>query len=299
LKAIETINLSYSYPDGTKALENINFTVEKGENIAILGPNGAGKSTLLHHFNGLSTPTSGKVFVLGKEVTKQNLDQIRQKVGLVFQDPDDQLFARTVSQDVAFGPTNLGLPKEEIEERVKWALEVTELQGLENKPPQNLSQGQKKRVAIAGVLAMKPEIIVLDEPMTNLDPRTASKILKMLLQLNQELGLTQIIATHDVDLVPLFANKIIILNKGKIVLEGRPEEVFSNTEMIRSIDLRLPRITHLFEILSKENRLSTNNQYPLTIGEARREILELLESRNIRLKDDKEKKSTQNSFDSS
>lgn len=111
MKAIETHNLSYTYSDGTKALQNVNFSVEKGENIAILGPNGAGKSTLLHHFNGLHVPTSGKVFVLGKEVTKQNLDQIRQKVGLVFQDPDDQLFARTVSQDIAFGPTNLGLPK--------------------------------------------------------------------------------------------------------------------------------------------------------------------------------------------
>jgi cobalt/nickel transport system ATP-binding protein len=280
LKAIETINLTYTYPDGTKALENVNFTVEKSENIAILGPNGAGKSTLLHHLNGLLMPTSGKVYVLEKEVTKQNLDEIRQKVGLVFQDPDDQLFARTVNQDVAFGPTNLGLPKNEIEERVKWALDVTELKGLENKAPQNLSTGQKKRAAIAGVLAMKPEIMILDEPMANLDPRTASKILKLLLQLNQELGITLIIATHDVDLVPLFANQICIMSKGQIVLKGPPEEVFSKTDIIRSMDLRLPRITHLFEILSKRNSLSTNKHYPLTIGEARREMLRLLDSAN-------------------
>lgn len=281
LKAIETINLSYSYPDGTKALENINFTVEKGENIAILGPNGAGKSTLLHHFNGLLMPTSGNVYVLGKEVTKQNLDQIRQKVGLVFQDPDDQLFARTVSLDVAFGPTNLGLPKNEIEDRVKWALEVTELSGVENKAPQNLSAGQKKRASIAGVLAMKPEIIILDEPMANLDPRTASKILKLLLQLNRELGLTIIIATHDVDLVPLFADKVYILNKGKGFIEGRLKEVFLNTEIMRSIDLRLPRMTHLFEILKRKDNVPINNPLPLTIGEARREILRLLDSGNM------------------
>lgn len=280
MKAIETINLTYTYPDGTKALDNVNFIVEKGENIAILGPNGAGKSTLLHHFNGLHLATSGKVYVLGKEVTKQNLEQIRQKVGLVFQDPDDQLFARTVSQDVAFGPTNLGLSREEIEQRVKWALEVTELTGLENKAPQNLSTGQKKRAAIAGVLAMKPEVIILDEPMANLDPRTASKILKLLLELNQELKLTLIIATHDVDLVPLFANQICILNKGQIVLQGKPQEVFSQADVLRSMDLRLPRITHLFEILSKKNQLLTNKQYPLTIGEARREILELIASKN-------------------
>lgn len=279
MKAIETINLSYTYADGTKALQNINFTVQQGENIALLGPNGAGKSTLLHHFNGLLMPTSGKVYVLEKEVTKQNIDEIRQKVGLVFQDPDDQLFARTVSQDIAFGPTNLGLPRNEIEEQVKWAIEVTELQGLENKAPQNLSAGQKKRAALAGVLAMKPEVIILDEPMANLDPRTASKILKLLLQLNQELKLTLIIATHDVDLVPLFANQICILNKGQIVLQGQPQEVFSQADVLRSMDLRLPRITHLFEILSKKNSLLTNNNYPLTIGEARREILELLKTK--------------------
>jgi cobalt/nickel transport system ATP-binding protein len=278
MKAIETINLSYTYADGTKALQNINFTVQQGENIALLGPNGAGKSTLLHHFNGLLMPTSGKVYVLEKEVTKKNIDEIRQKVGLVFQDPDDQLFARTVSQDIAFGPTNLGLPRNEIEERVKWAIEVTELQGLENKAPQNLSTGQKKRAAIAGVLAMKPEVIILDEPMVNLDPRTSSKVLNLLRQLNQELGLTLIIATHDVDLVPLFANQICILNKGQIVLQGSPEEVFSKTDVIRSMDLRLPRITHLFEILSKRNQLFTDKQFPLTIGEARREILELIEA---------------------
>jgi cobalt/nickel transport system ATP-binding protein len=282
MKAIETINLTYKYPDGTRALENVNFAVERSENVAILGPNGAGKSTLLHHLNGLLMPTSGKVYVLEKEVTKQNLDEIRQKVGLVFQDPDDQLFARTVSQDVAFGPTNLGLPKNEVEERVKWALDVTELNGLENKAPQNLSTGQKKRAAMAGVLAMKPEVMILDEPMANLDPRTASKILKLLLQLNQELGITLIIATHDVDLVPLFATKICILNKGKIILEGTPEEVFSQAEMIRSLDLRLPRITHLFEILRKNNQVNAGERIPMTIGDARREIMELLESKNSR-----------------
>jgi cobalt/nickel transport system ATP-binding protein len=279
MNAIETINLSHTYPDGTKAIENINFSVEKGKNIAILGPNGAGKSTLLHHFNGLLLPTSGKVTVLGKEVTKQNLDEIRQKVGLVFQDPDDQLFARTVALDVAFGPTNLKLPKAEITERVNWALDVTELKGLENKAPQNLSGGQKRRASIAGVLAMKPQIIILDEPMANLDPKTSSKVLQLLMQLNKELGLTLIIATHDVDLVPLFADKICILNKGQIVLQGSPQEVFSQADLLRSFDLRLPRITHLFEILNKEDSLRGDKQYPLTIGEARREILEMLENK--------------------
>ena len=279
MKSIETINLSYTYYDGTRALTNMNFSVEEGENMAILGPNGAGKTTLLHHFNGLLTPSSGKVLVLGKIVNQSDLDWVRQKVGLVFQDPDDQLFARTVGEDVAFGPVNLGLPRDEVKARVKLALEATEIIELENKSTQNLSTGQKRRAAIAGVLAMKPEIILLDEPMANLDPRTASKVLRLLLQLNKDLGITLIIATHDLDLVPLFADKICVLNKGEVALQGPPVEVFSKADMIRSMDLRLPRITHLFEILRKNDRILTSNQYPLTIGEARKTIIELLEEK--------------------
>jgi len=143
-----------------------------------------------------------------------------------------------------------------------------------------MSTGQKKRACIAGVLAMKPEIILLDEPMANLDPRTASKVLGLLLQLNKDLGITLIIATHDLDLVPLFADKICILNKGEIALQGPPAEVFSKADTIRSMDLRLPRITHLFEILSKNDKILTGKQYPLTIGEARKTIIELIEDKN-------------------
>jgi cobalt/nickel transport system ATP-binding protein len=275
-KAIETVNLTYIYPDGTKALENINFVAEKGDKIALLGPNGAGKSTLLYHFNGLLMPTKGKVYVLGREVSKNNLDFVRQKVGLVFQNPDDQLFAPTVFQDIAFGPRNLGLPDKEIEERVKWAMEVMGLKGLENKPPQRLSQGQKKMVAIAGVLAMKPEIIALDEPTANLDPKTVNSILELLLKLNEDYGMTLIIATHDVDFVPLCADKIYVLGRGKIHLHGQLRDVFSSTETLRSVDLRLPRIAHLFEIIKVKDRLPIGNSLPLTIGEARREIHKLL-----------------------
>lgn len=276
MKAIETINLSFTYPDGTKALENVNLTIEKGEKVAILGPNGAGKSTLMYHFNGLLIPTSGKVKVLGREVTKANIDFIRQKVGLVFQNPDDQVFAPTVFQDVAFGPINLGLPEDEVKRRVKWALEVMELHGVEDKPPHRLSHGQKKRVAMAGVLAMHPEIIALDEPTANLDPKAVSKILELLLKLNKELNVTLIVATHDVDFVPLCSDKVCILNRGELVLEGPPGEVFSNTEKLRNMDLRLPRIGHLFEILKVRDSLPIENPLPLTIGEARREIHRLI-----------------------
>ncbi|MEM1589851.1 MAG: ATP-binding cassette domain-containing protein [Candidatus Bathyarchaeia archaeon] len=276
---IETVNLCYTYPDGTVALKDVNFTAKSGEKIAILGPNGAGKSTLLHHFNGLLKPTSGKVKVLGKEISESNLDFVRQKIGLVFQNPDDQIFAPTVIDDIAFGPRNLGLSVEEVEERVRWAIEVVELQGLEHKPPHKLSEGQKKRVAIAGVLAMKPEVIVLDEPTANLDSRTVNRILDLLLKLNRELGLTIIIATHDVDFVPLCTDKIYILNLGRVVAEGPLKDVFSNTATLRSVNLRLPRITHLFEILKVEDKLPVGNSLPLTIGEARKEIHRLLSRR--------------------
>ncbi|MEM0254245.1 MAG: ATP-binding cassette domain-containing protein [Candidatus Bathyarchaeia archaeon] len=276
MRAIETINLSFTYPDGTKALENVNLTIEKGEKVAILGPNGAGKSTLIYHFNGLLMPTSGKVKVLGREVSKENIDFIRQKVGLVFQNPDDQVFAPTVFQDVAFGPINLGLPEDEVKRRVKWALEVMELNEVEDKPPHRLSHGQKKRVAIAGVLAMHPEIIALDEPTANLDPKAVSKILELLLKLNKEFNVTLIIATHDVDFVPLCSDKVCILNRGELILEGSPGEVFSNTEKLRRMDLRLPRIGHLFEILKVRDNLPIENPLPLTIGEARREIHRLI-----------------------
>lgn len=276
MKAIEAINLSFTYPDGTKALENVNLTINKGERVAILGPNGAGKSTLMHHFNGLLMPTRGKIKVLGREVSKSNLDFVRQKVGLIFQNPDDQVFAPTVFQDVAFGPRNLGLPKDEVEKRVRWALEVMELQGVEDKAPQKLSYGQKKRVAIAGVLAMQPEIIALDEPTANLDPKAVSKMLELLMKLNKELGVTLIIATHDVDFVPLCSDRICIINRGKVVLDGEPVEVFSDSEKLRREDLRLPRIGHLFEILKVKDKLPVDNPLPLTIGEARREIHKLL-----------------------
>ncbi|MEM3382936.1 MAG: ATP-binding cassette domain-containing protein [Nitrososphaerales archaeon] len=276
-------NISYRYPDGTLALDRISLSFAKGERIAILGPNGCGKTTLLLHLNGILRPTSGKVYFEDKplEYTSKSLLNLRRRVGYVFQDPNDQLFAPTVRQDVAFGPLNLGEPIDRVKKSVNEALRMVGMAEYADKPPHFLSLGEKKRVAIAGVLAMHPEVLVMDEPTSNLDPMTANDILRLLLHLNQEYGLTLILATHDVDMVPLFANKLYVMSKGKIILEGSPKEIFSNTELIRSVNLRSPRITHLFDILKRKNHLPINKQLPLTIGEARREILGLLNFKNM------------------
>jgi len=278
MNIIEAKNITYLYPDGTKALDNINFSVEKGQMASLLGKNGAGKSTLFLHFNGIFEPESGEIFVDGEKLKydKKSLLKVRQIVGIVFQNPDDQLFAPTVEEDVAFGPLNIGLSQEETKERVTSALKRVGMEGYEKKPPHHLSGGQKKRVAIAGILAMNPEIMVLDEPTSGLDPKGASKILKLLYELNNE-GMTIIISTHDVDLVPLYSSKVNIIRDGKIIMEGTPHEVFDDVDMIRDADLRLPRLAHLAEVLEKKDNIKISNSYPLTIGEARKDFLDYMD----------------------
>jgi cobalt/nickel transport system ATP-binding protein len=274
-------NLTHEYSDGTLALDNVSLSFERAERIALLGTNGSGKTTLLNHLNGILKPTSGKVLFDGKplQYDAKSLLELRKRVGFVFQDPNDQLFAPTVKQDVAFGPLNLGYTTEKVKTVVDEALRTVGMSEFAEKPPHFLSLGQKKRVALAGVLAMQPEVIIMDEPTSNLDPRATSQILHLLLQLNKEKGITLLLATHDVDMVPLFANKLYILNKGKLVSEGTPKETFSNGELIRQVNLRSPRITHLFEVLKREDNLPIDAQLPLTIGEARREIMELLKTK--------------------
>ncbi|MDR2966605.1 MAG: ATP-binding cassette domain-containing protein [Methanobacteriaceae archaeon] len=277
MNIIEARNITYLYPDGTKALNNINFTVKKGNMVSLLGNNGAGKSTLFLHFNGIFQPSSGEILVEGKTLKydKKSLLEVRQKIGIVFQNPDDQLFAPTVEEDVAFGPLNIGLTQEETKKRVITALKRVGMEGYEKKPPHHLSGGQKKRVAIAGILAMNPEIMVLDEPTSGLDPKGASNILKLLYELNNE-GMTIIISTHDVDLVPLYSNCVHIIKEGNIIKEGAPHEVFDDVETIRKADLRLPRIAHLIEILEKEDNIKIADSYPLTIGQARKNLTDYM-----------------------
>lgn len=263
-------NVFFAYPGGTHALQGINLTIEEGQMTVLMGTNGCGKTTLLHHLNGLLKPQEGEVFLYGKDISTIPPKEVFKTVGLVFQDPNDQLFATTVYEDVAFGPNNLGLPKEEIAKKVRTALEMVQMWAMRERSPHNLSFGQQRRVAIAGILAMEPKVLILDEPTAGLDPMAVSHLLGILKEL-QIRGYTIILATHDVDLVPTFASKVVIMAEGKVLASGRPAEVFAQKSLVRSAKLRLPRLGHLFEIL-KDREGWAIDFFPLTIGEARKAL---------------------------
>lgn len=275
---LEARNITFSYDDGTEALNNVNLKVDKGDIVALLGKNGAGKSTLFLHFNGILRPDKGEILIDEEKLKydKKSLIKFRQKVGLVFQNPDDQIFAPSVEEDVAFGPLNLKLPMEEVQKRVHEALERVGMVGFEKKAPHHLSGGQKKRVAIAGILAMKPEIMVFDEPTAGLDPKGASKIINLLKELNEQ-GITIIISTHDVDLVPQYANRVYVLHEGEIIGEGTAKDIFSNKELINKANLELPIIANFFKKIESESEdMSFNGDYPLTIEEGYEIFLKLI-----------------------
>lgn len=269
---LETKDLSFTYPDGTQALRNVNIKIKKGDKIAIMGPNGAGKSTLFSHFNGLSEPTSGHVEIDGEKIhfERDELLKVRQKVGIVFQDPNDQLFAPTVKEDVAFGPMNLGLEYEEVEKRIEEALEMVGMSGFEEKTPHHLSGGQQKRVAIAGIIAMRPEIMILDEPTAGLDPEGVDKVLNILNNLNSE-GMSIVISSHDIEMVKEFADKIFVLYDGEIIAQGDKHQIFSDKELLKKAHLKAPISTEILYKL-KENGLDVDTE-KLSVEETVEEIL--------------------------
>lgn len=234
-QVIELKGLKYCYPDGTRALNDVDLSIGRGEYVALIGPNGAGKSTLLLHLNGLLRG-GGEVKVLGKAATDENLAYIRQKVGLVFQDPDDQLFMPTVFDDVAFGPMGLGLPRQEIRNRVERALSMVGMPGFGPRSAHHLSFGEKKRVSIATVLVLGPEILALDEPTSNLDPRARRNLIEVL----RGLPMTKIIATHDLWLVRELCERSLILYGGRIVADEPTEALFEDGSLLREYGLDLP-----------------------------------------------------------
>jgi cobalt/nickel transport system ATP-binding protein len=250
---IETRDLCYSYPHSVKALEGINFIAPRNARIAVIGSNGAGKSTLFKHFNGIFKPTSGSVLVRGEPITRQNIREVRKFVGIVFQNADDQIFSPTVEQDVAFGPTNLGLDEETIHHRVHEALKIVGIEDLAERVPHHLSGGEKKRVAIAGVIAMEPEVLVLDEPTAGLDPQGVNDLVGFINSLSVKYGMTVIFSTHDVGLVAEVSDYIYVMNKGRFVAEGNVEEIFMQPDMLKSMRLDVPVLPRLLRSLQKND----------------------------------------------
>ncbi|MFG2075560.1 energy-coupling factor ABC transporter ATP-binding protein [Nonomuraea maritima] len=236
VNSLEIRQLAYAYPDGTQALFGVDLTITRGERVALLGPNGAGKTTLVMHLNGILTAGHGTVAVAGTPVAKDTLKEIRQRVGLVFQDPDDQLFMPTVRDDVAFGPANAGLRGEELDRVVKDALEQVGMLEFADRPPHHLSFGQRRRVAVATVLAMKPEILVLDEPSSNLDPAARRELAEIL----RSLDVTVLMVTHDLPYALELCERSLILSGGVIAADGRTPELLADDELLASHRLELP-----------------------------------------------------------
>jgi len=234
--AIDARGVTFRYPDGHLALDGLDLRVGHGERVAVLGPNGAGKTTLMLHLNGLLTAGAGELEVAGIPVGRGRLAELRSRVGLVFQDPDDQLFMPTVREDVAFGPLNMGLERHEAAGRVDEALAAVRMSGAADRAPHGLSQGERRRVAIATVLAMRPRLLVLDEPSANLDPRARRELLELL----DELERTMLIVTHDLPFAAQLCERAVILAAGRVVADGDTEEILADAELLEDNDLELP-----------------------------------------------------------
>ena len=236
IPALKVVGLNYHYPDGTEVLRDAGFHIHPGERVALLGPNGAGKTTLVFHLNGIFRPESGSVTVAGLPVEDANLMEIRRRVGIVFQDPDDQLFMPTVRQDVAFGPANYGLEGDELDERVTEALSAVGMLGVADRPPHHLSLGQRRRVAVATVLAMRPEIVVLDEPSSNLDPASRRELAAILTSLE----ITMLMVTHDLPYALELCPRALVMNEGRIIADGPTKQILSDRDLMKANRLELP-----------------------------------------------------------
>ena len=282
---IEFQNVTFGYADDSEAqkieenvIENMNLKIEKGDFVAILGHNGCGKSTLAKLCNAIVVPQSGKVLVDGIDTAdEEKLYDIRRKVGMVFQNPDNQIVATIVEDDVAFGPENLGVDPKEIRERVDEALKSVGMYEFRNFEPHKLSGGQKQRVAIAGIIAMKPQCIVFDEPTAMLDPRGRKEVMKTAKMLNEEYGITVIFITHYMD-EAVKANRVIVMDEGKVILDGTPKEVFVNIDTLKNAKLDVPEATELTHMLIKDG-INLNKDI-LDIDELVDAIADLMEAKN-------------------
>lgn len=269
-------NLSFKYPRSNRyALKNVNLTLKRGEFVVLMGANGAGKTTLCLTFNGIipkSQPgkMSGRVITAGLDTREASIAQLATKVGIVLQDPETQLFTTKVANEVAFGPENLGLPREEIQERVAWALEAVRLGGCEDRAPTALSGGQKQRLAIAAAISMRPEILVLDEPTSQLDPVGSVEVFSVVKELNEKYNITIFMATHHAEEVAEFADRIVVLNEGELVATGTPKEIFSQSELLEACRIRPPQVASLSSALERKG--FRFREFAVTVDDMEKEL---------------------------
>ena len=280
--SIKIENLTHVYmpksPFEKKALDNVNLVIEDGEFLALIGHTGSGKSTLIQHLNGLLEPTSGRILVDDIDITNKEakLTEIRKKIGLVFQYPEYQLFEETIEKDIAFGPNNLELSSEEVSRRVKKSMEMVGLdyETYKNVSPFDLSGGQKRRVAIAGVIAMEPKVLILDEPTAGLDPQGRDDILEQIKLLHEKYKMTIVLVSHSMEDVGKLAQRIVVMNKGKVELLGKPSEVFKEVETLEKIGLAVPQVTYLMRVL-RERGFNVSDEV-FTVEQGSKELLKVL-----------------------
>lgn len=268
MAVIEAKGLTYTYPNAAKpAVKGVSLEIAKGEFVILTGPSGCGKTTLCRCFNGLiphfyQGTLEGQIRIVGLDVADHPIHELATQVGLVFQNPENQLFALSVEKDVAFGLENLGVPREEMQKRVNWAMETVGIHDLRERAPHELSGGQQQRVAIASVIAMQPEVMVLDEPTSFLDPLSAKKIFEVIEELNKTLGITVILVEHRLDLAARYTNHVIVMDKGKVVMDGGPREVLGSQEA-RLLGVGIPKATRLYQILEEKKALKAD-EVPVT-----------------------------------
>lgn len=263
---LEVKHLSYAYSEEKKALSDINLKIFEGERIAVLGSNGAGKSTFFLNLNGVLKSDDGEIIYKGKTVTKKDMNELRKNVGIVFQDADNQIIASTVLGEVSFGPMNLKIPIDEVKKRVYEAMEYMNITKFKDRPPHYLSGGEKKRVSIADIIAMKSEVIIFDEPTASLDPVNASMLEEVLKKLSYE-NKTILISTHDVDFAYRWAERIIVFSGGKIIGQGTPVEIFKNNEILKEANLKRPMMLDVYEALIEKGIIKDISVYPKNIDE--------------------------------
>ena len=267
-------DLHYVYGNGQAGLDGVNLDINEGEKIAVIGSNGAGKSTFFLNVNGVLKAERGEIIYRGTTITRKNLKELRKNIGIVFQDADNQIIASTVRAEVGFGPMNLKLPKEEVIKRVDEALTYMNILDFKDRPPHYLSGGEKKKVSIADIIAMKSEIIIFDEPTVALDPLNAEMLEEVLEKLSRE-EKTMLISTHDVDFAYRWAKRIIVFCQGKIIADGSPLEIFQNEEVLKQSNLKQPMLLNVYESLVQKQLVADEKKYPRSIEEFQKMIQQL------------------------